>query len=104
MQRTYLKSSQTIPHDREVNTGIKMTHPNMAPSMRDLLARHAMGISDNVNYQGNYTGDLPDLRGLEPHDLNSMLYENQQKVKELEELKNIQALELRKQKYEDKKG
>lgn len=71
--------------------------------MRELLTRHALGIQDNVSYNGNFTGDLPDLRGIEPHDLKHLIHENQQKVKDLEDLRNAQSVELRQKTYEAKK-
>lgn len=102
-QRKYRRSNQSIPLSGEFNNGKMLTLPNQAPSMRDLLSRHALGITDSVQYNGNFTGDLPDLRGIEPHDLSTMIYENQTKLKELEEIKNTQASKLRQAKYEAKK-
>lgn len=101
--RTYRNSSQNIPINGEKNNGKIITQPNLAPSMRELLQRHALGITDNVIYNANYSGDLPDLRGYEPHDLSTMIYETQEKVKQLEEIKNQQVVEQRKIQYEQKK-
>lgn len=101
--RQYRNSSQSIPNPGEKNNGKQLTQPHMAPPMRELLTRHALGIQDNVSYNGNFTGDLPDLRGIEPHDLKHLIHENQQKVKNLEELQNQQAVKLSQAKYEAKK-
>lgn len=101
--REYRNTSQNIPRKGEINNGKLHTIPNLAPSMRDLLTRHALGITDNVSYQGNFTGDLPDLRGVEPHDLKDLIYTNRQRLKELEEIKNAQATQLQQLQYEEKK-
>lgn len=102
--RTYVNSAQRkTPNRGEVNTGKSMTMPNQAPSMRELLQRHALGIKDNVSFQGQFSGDMPDLRGYEPHELKTMLHKQNEKVKELAEIANAAAIADRQEKYEAKK-
>lgn len=77
--------------------------PDRAPSLRELLVRHMNGITDNVSMNVSYSGDLPDLRGYEPHELNQMVLDARANLMELEELVHSEALAERERQKEAKK-
>ena len=101
--RKYRSSKEVISQVGESVFGKSETVPDLAPSMRELLIRHANGITDNVSMSVSYTGDLPDLRGFEPHDLNEMAYQALQDVKRLQAQQEENAIALRKAQYEAKR-
>lgn len=93
--RKYRSSLQVLKTSGELFFSPSQTIPDQAPKMRELLQRHINGITDNVSQQVSYTGDLPDLRGLEPHELNAMIDQQRSSVQQLQELKDRQVIELR---------
>lgn len=101
--RKFKNSTMQLLPTPEVLDKKSLTVPNLAPSMREMLQRHAMGIVDNVSYQGTYSGDLPDIRNIEPHELSQRIYENQQRLQALEVQKNEYAIQLSNAEYERKR-
>lgn len=95
--RKYRTSLVAGNYKGEFNALPSVTQPNMVVSMREMLARHASGITDNVMQSVQYSGDLPDLRGLEPHEIKTMYHETLQRKKALEELNEAQTIEIRKE-------
>lgn len=57
----------------EKNTLPSETIPDMAMSIREIMQRFVNGTLDDIQLQGDYTEDLPDVRGLDPVEINSML-------------------------------
>lgn len=101
--RRYRSSSQVKSCAGEMIIGKSLTVPDLAPSMRELLKRHQMGLVDNVSQTLSYSGDLPDMRGYEPHQVTAMIDEMRAKVKSLEDLKNEQVVQLRQAQYDNKR-
>lgn len=101
MERIYRKSTKVFASDGVIIKGKSETIPDLAPSMRELLVRHASGITDNVNHNLSYSGDLPDLRGVEPHELSAMIYQNQNRLAEMQELMNQQVIVEREQRSKE---
>lgn len=103
--RTY-RSSRTYqfsPENGEKVTGNSETIPDMVPSMREILQRYTMGITDNVSHLNNYSGDLPDLRNTEPHVLQELMQANLEDYNYLSALAEKQALELREAEQKEKR-
>lgn len=101
--RRFRSSSQVKSCAGEVIKGKSLTVPDLAPSMRELLKRHQMGLVDNVSQTVSYSGDMPDLRGYEPHQVTTMIDEMRSKIRSLEELKNEQIVNLRQVQYDNKR-
>jgi len=101
--RKYRTSRDVISTKGEDNFPDSVTVPDLAPSMRELLVRHAQGITDNVSMNLSFSGDLPDLRGTEPHDLANMLLEQQRAVKALAEYQDNLAIQMRQAEYAEKR-
>lgn len=105
--KQYRRTNQAFSKKGESNFSISQTVPNLAPTARELLKRHAQGLTDNAQFEGQYSGDLPDYRGMEPFELDRLMYETQQTVKDLEQQRNYNAIALRdaqlKQKAENDK-
>lgn len=101
--RKYRSSHDTCECKGEKVIGISKTVPDQAPTMRELLVRHANGITDNVSQNLSFSGELPDLRGYEPHDINRLLYEQQQRVEELKIQSNELAVKQREAQYQAKR-
>lgn len=100
----YQKQNSVFKPVGEKEFGISHTMPNMAPPMRQLLERHALGLKDGVMHSdaNTYSGDLPDYRGLEPFELQQRIQEQNQIVKELQQESERQALELQQKREEAK--
>lgn len=93
---------------KPVKDGYKTTQksqaiPDRAPSLREMLVRHMNGIVDNVSMNVSYSGDLPDLRGYEPHELNQFVLDARANLMELEELVHSEALAERERQKQAKK-
>lgn len=93
---------------KPVKDGFKTTQksqaiPDRAPSLREMLVRHMNGIIDNVSMNVSYSGDLPDLRGYEPHELDAMILDARQNLTALEELVHQEALASREEAKRKKK-
>lgn len=93
-KRVYNRTNRPFFKKGEDSFGISQTIPDMAPPMREMLKRHALGLKDNVELPGSYSGDLPDYRGMEPHELDNMMLEARNQVKDLEQLYNENAIKL----------
>ncbi len=101
--RKYANTTQEIQVEGEKNFGKSQTVPDMAPSMRECLVRHANGIQTNVSQNLAYSGDMPDTRNIEPHDLAFQIQEQMQRVEELKGKAEAIALEQRQAAYEQKR-
>lgn len=101
--RNFRASNQKITMRAETRIGKSQTVPDLAPSMREMLQRHAMGITDNISQNVFYSGDLPDIRGYEPHEMTAMLDTARSNVKALEEERNRQVVEERNNAYAKKR-
>lgn len=101
--RNYRNTTQEITVKGERNFGKSETVPDMAPSMREMLIRHANGITANVSQNLAFSGDLPDTRNVEPHDLAVMIKEQQQQVDQLKAQAESIAIQQRQAAYEQKR-
>lgn len=104
MERTFKKQNEILFWiDAESGFPDSETVPDGAKSMRELLMRHANGINDNVMLDGYYSGDVPDYRGYEPHELAILAQEAHQKHRELQEIQEGIALKIRDKELADKR-
>lgn len=101
--RKYRSSHTCFNTTGETNSMPSETIPDQQPSMRELLHRHINGITDNVSMQTSFSGDLPDLRGVEPHELRTLIDNQREAVRELEEKQQAYAVQIRNEKYKAKK-
>lgn len=98
MERTYKKQAEVqFWIDAESDFPDSETVPDGAKSMRELLMRHANGINDNVMLSYDYSGDIPDYRGLEPHELAELAQEAFGKHRDLQAIQEKIALDIRNQ-------
>lgn len=96
IMRNYRKSLEMTGWvDAESGFPDSETLPDGTHSLRDLLVRHARGIEDSVMLPGSYSGDLPDLRGIEPHDLAVMIDETNKRSAELQALQEMNVIKIR---------
>lgn len=101
--RKFKSSKDVLATSGESNFPESKTVPDLAPTMRELLVRHAQGITDNVSMNVSYSGDLPDLRGVEPHELNSMIFEAQENYRQLQLYQEELAIKTREEQYAQKR-
>jgi len=86
---------ETPDRGLEIVVGVSMTEPDKIPGMRQLFERHAMGIKDNVHYEGKFSGDAPDLRNKDPHEIQALLDQAKSDAEYYSQLVNDQTVELR---------
>lgn len=84
---------------KEIILGTDMTKPNMTKSLRELLVRHTNGITDNVDRQLSYSGDLPDLRNLDLHEIDRNIEIARQNAREAEKRSEEIAIQYNQEMY-----
>lgn len=68
----------------EVNTLPSETTPDMALSINDILTRFTRGTLPPIGLGGEYSGDNPDIRGLDISQIDEIRSENQALIQEYE--------------------
>lgn len=92
LKSRYRSVAQQVPTEYEIINGSSKTVPDQVPTMRELLRRHSQGITDNISQNISFSGDLPDLRNYEPHELNAMMEKNRKEIKAIDQIKNDLAI------------